>query len=122
MSIEFYRFIHVLGFLLIAVSFGFVASLGSDSHADSAKHRKFVGATHGIGLLLLLVAGFGLIAKQHISWPFPWWVFLKLAIWLALAAGLPILRKRPEARIIGLVVCIGLMAIAAFLGIFSLTL
>jgi hypothetical protein len=41
--------------------------------------------THGLGLLLVLVAGFGMLAKLGIH-GVPTWAALKLIIWVALGA------------------------------------
>lgn len=49
----------------------------------------------GISSLLILVAGFGLMARigvSHQGWPL--WIYLKLGIWLVLAAATPLVLKR----------------------------
>jgi hypothetical protein len=58
--------------------------------------RKGVMITHGVGLLLLLVAGFGMLARLNIH-GFPLWVVLKLVIWLTLGAAVVLAYKKPEA-------------------------
>lgn len=45
--------------------------------------KKWLGIMHGLGLVLSLVAGFGLIAKLKLH-EFPIWIYGKLAIWVLL--------------------------------------
>jgi hypothetical protein len=51
--------------------------------------------THGVGLLLLVVAGFGMLAKLGIYSP-PGWVIGKIVIWLALGAFVGIAYKKAQ--------------------------
>ena len=79
--------------------------------------RKQGGMLHGIGLLVILVAGFGMIAKLHYG--FPLWVILKLVIWLVLGA-LPVLVKKKVLPCAAVwVVALLLGCVAAYLGIYK---
>ena len=53
-------------------------------------------ATHGTGLLISLVGGFGLLARLGLTGGLPGWVYLKLAIWLGLGMSPILLYKRPQ--------------------------
>ena len=102
MSIAFYHVLHVAG--LISLFIGFGAMLGSDS--------KTAMKWHGIGLVIMLVAGFGMLGKLGLMKSMPTWVWIKMGIWLALGA-LPVLAKRqvlPKGAVILLAV---LLAVAA---------
>jgi hypothetical protein len=48
--------------------------------------RKPVAITHGIGLFLVLLGGFGMLARLGIHWPWPGWVLVKVVIWIILGA------------------------------------
>lgn len=72
--------------------------------------RKGVMVTHGVGLLLLLVAGFGMLAKLQIS-GVPWWAAIKLVIWLALGAFVGLAYKQNMAR--KLWIAVPLLVVAA---------
>lgn len=81
--------------------------------------RKWVAITHGVGLLIALVGGFGLLARLGIShgadWPL--WVWLKLGIWLVLGAMTALIGRNPRharlfwALIPVLAVCAAYLAI-----------
>ncbi len=93
------------------------AMSGSTRTADPG--RKWVAITHGIGLLIVLVAGFGLLARLGIShggdWPI--WVWMKLGIWLVLGAMTALIGRNPRhARFFWVGIPI-LAALAAYLGI-----
>lgn len=79
-----YHLAHLVGLILLFVGFG--GMLNSSSNSKSA--AKY----HGIGLLILVIAGFGMIAKLKLSYTAPW-VLGKVAIFLVLGV-LPVLAKR----------------------------
>ena len=89
MTIEFYLWLHLGGISLILLSVGGLAQ-GGDSG------RKLLSAAHGIGLLISLVGGFGLLARYQIMWPWPGWVFAKIAIWFAFGASATLFRRLPH--------------------------
>lgn len=59
--------------------------------------RKPLAITHGVGLVLALVGGFGLLARLGIiHGMLPTWVILKLVIWLVFGALLGVLIRKPH--------------------------
>ncbi len=96
MPYTFYIILHVTG---IAFTFTALGGAAMANAAGIAKQdnpaRAMISAGHGIGLLLIFVSGFGLMAKIGIfggGWPM--WLILKMLIWLAVGAALvPLLRK-----------------------------
>lgn len=107
MSLSFYHYLHLIGLILVFVGFGGLFS--KESFRSAMKW-------HGIGLVISLVSGFGMLAKMGIMGSMPWWVWVKIALWLVLG-GLPVLAKR---RVIapGVVVLLAVIigAVLAFLG------
>jgi hypothetical protein len=70
---------------------------------------------HGIGLLILLVSGFGLVAKMGFSYS-SHWVIGMFVIWLMLGA-LPVLAKRRVVSpCVVITIALVLGAVAAWLG------
>lgn len=108
MSPVVYHLIHIVGLILLFVGFGGLLS-------GDEKARRSAMKFHGIGLLILLVAGFGLLAKLKFSYTAPF-VIAKLVIFLLLGA-LPVLIKRkvmPAGTIVFIAVVLGFCA--AYLG------
>jgi uncharacterized membrane protein SirB2 len=85
MSPIFYKILHLTGVILLFIG------LASALMPKDTPHRRIGVIFHGIGLVILLVAGFGLIAKLQIG--FPWWIIAKLVLWLAFGA-MPLIGKR----------------------------
>ena len=91
LSLAVYKVAHILGVLLVFVGFG--AALGGGSRT------KLASASHGIGLLIVLIAGFGALARLGIYGPGSWplWIWLKLVIWLLLGAAMTVAKRAPGA-------------------------
>lgn len=89
-----FKVLHALGaFYLFAALGAVVVGRLRAGEAAPPKDRasKLSGMTHGIALLLILVAGFGVLGIQRLE--FGLWVWLKLAIWLLLAASIAVVRR-----------------------------
>jgi hypothetical protein len=116
--IDFYLFLHLAGILMVFSTLGgaltFVAN-GSNK-ADNV-WRKRLAITHGIGLTLLLVSGFGMLARLGIH-SLPNWAIIKLVIWLILGFYLTLIYKKPSlaGNLWWLLFLLG--GLAAFIGIF----
>jgi hypothetical protein len=93
MDLDFYRVLHLAGVIFLFTSIG-GALLASREGATGAAARKLSGMTQGIALLIILVAGFGALAKLGLA--MPGWAWAKLVIWLALGASPVLIRKRPD--------------------------
>lgn len=85
----FYLWLHLAGIGLILLSIGALAG-------GRGEGRRMPAIAHGIGLLVVLVSGFGLLAHAGLFWPLPGWVLAKLVVWLALGAVLVLLKRRPD--------------------------
>jgi hypothetical protein len=91
---DFYKVLHVLGLSLVVLSLGGIILhvINGGSKATNS-FRKGAMITHGIGLVLLLVAGFGMLARLGIH-GVPLWVGGKLLIWLVLGAFVGLAYKK----------------------------
>lgn len=97
-SRNFYEILHIVGIALMFVAIGGVAvhAANGGKKGESAT-RKLVSIGHGIGALLVLVGGFGMLARmgmQHGA-GFPAWLWVKIAIWLVLSAVVLIPYRKP---------------------------
>ena len=103
-----YKLIHYLGIFFL------LSGLGGLIFAEKDK-IKLAGISHGIGLLLVLLGGFGMQAKMHIG--FPSWFIVKIAIWLILGASLVIAKRQLLPPVATWLLVIALAGIAAWLGL-----
>ena len=70
MSILVYKLIHIVGIGMIFLSMGGMsmhAILGGERKKNEWRKPAIIG--HGVGMLLILVAGFGMLARLGIHWP-----------------------------------------------------
>lgn len=96
MSYETYLVLHVTGILLTFVALGGAAlhSLNGGTR-ESNRGRGLVAGLHGTGLVLVFVAGFGLLARTGLADPSSWplWVLVKLVVWLLLGGAIAVLNR-----------------------------
>jgi hypothetical protein len=123
-SIGIYRLIHIFGILLVFLAIG-----GMTLHAANGgtratnRARVMVAITHGLGLFIILLGGFGMLARLGIAHGMDWpgWVWAKFAIWLVLGA-LFVLPYRFPALARPLWLLVPLLGItAAYLALFKPT-
>ena len=94
-----YKVLHLVGVFFLAFSVGglILASLANKDGLP-ANVRKMAAITHGIALLVLLISGFGALAKLGITGGIPGWVWAKLVIWLIFGASTVMVRKMKGAE------------------------
>lgn len=114
MSYETYKVLHLLGIFFLFTSLGGVAlhAINGGSKNDN-RGRRAIASMHGLGLLLLLVAGFGMLARKDLmTGGMPGWVWGKLLVWVILGGLLYVPYRRPAlARpVLWLVPLFGLLA------------
>ncbi len=121
LSYETYKLIHLLGVIFLFLSLGAYLTLSS---TKTAVNRKLIALTHGIAVIVILVAGFGLLARLGFSafqsWPA--WVWVKITIWLILSLIIILIRKMPELKISLWFIIPILGVIAAYMAIFKVSL
>lgn len=117
-SYEWYKVLHILAVLALFLALGGSAAAKIN---DSGGPRKLLGITHGLALIVIAAAGFGLLARLGMSHSQPWpiWVYLKVVIWLLLAASIVPLRKSKGLAGLFWLLLPALGAAAAFLAIFK---
>ncbi len=113
MPVYFYQILHVVGIIMIFMGYGALLAR-SLVKSDSKSVRKLGSITSGIGLLLVLVAGFGMMAKLGYSITTPW-LIVKIIIWLALGGVITLINRKPELAKTLWWSILGLGALAAFM-------
>jgi len=100
MSYEFYKVLHIVGIVSIFLSLGALLWNSFTGGEKKFPGRKVVMITHGVGLLIAFVAGFGLMARIGLvqqSWP--GWIYAKVAIWLFLGGIVALIPRKPKLAI-----------------------
>lgn len=105
-KIEIYRLLHFAGIFTLLIALG--ASFTGN------KTNKSIAIWHGVGLLLILVSGFGMQAVYKLG--FPSWLIIKIVIWI-IFGGFIVFAKRGLLKQTAAWVLILLMALSsAYLG------
>jgi hypothetical protein len=96
-SLAGYKVLHLLGGFLLFTALGGML-LASRAGVQTGVSRKLAGMSHGIALVVILVSGFGALARLGISNPgiWPLWMWLKLLLWLAFGAVIVLIRRAPR--------------------------
>lgn len=112
-----YKAVHLVGVMLTVVALGGMAIHAANGGTrDQSLTRRLTTATHGLGLLLVLVAGFGMLARLDGS-AGSGWILIKLVIWLVLGVAAVVPYRRPQfARALFLIVPL-LAALAAIVAL-----
>lgn len=95
-SVLVYKNIHLLGVFMLLVALGGLILHQINGGAREHAWRRPVAITHGVGLLLALVGGFGALARLGLFWPMPGWVIGKIVIWLVFGALVVVIVRCPS--------------------------
>lgn len=94
MPYEFYKILHFFGIFCVLASLGGIGThILAGGTRENFSARKWLGTLHGMGLLLVLIAGFGLHARLLPGLPIQNWAWAKLCIWVLLGM-IPLLYYR----------------------------
>ena len=94
-SLEIYKLLHLTGIVLVLTGLVALLALKISGVAIEGANKKFAFLTHGLGLVLVLVSGFGLLARLGlIQTGFPGWAYVKLAIWLYFGGIMALIKRR----------------------------
>jgi len=102
-----YKIIHLTGIAALAIGVGGMMAGGNQ--------RKLFSIVQGIALLVMLVSGFGLLAKLKLG--FPHFAIAKTVLWVVIGAMPVVLRKLRVPAIAGITISLVLVGIMAWLGV-----
>lgn len=117
-SYFFYNVVHVVGIVLLMAGLGGMAMLGATTERPKAL-RRLVAVFHGLGAFVILLGGFGMLARLGLISGWPGWVWAKIVVWglLAVAALLPYRFPRLAVPLLALLPVLG--GLAAYFAIYK---
>jgi len=114
MSYAVYKLMHFFGIFMVITALAATSMhvLRGGSRTDNP-YRCVLGITHGVAAALILTGGFGMLARMGVMHgALPNWIYVKLAIWVTLAAAMVVpYRGRRYAR--ALVIAVPVLAVLA---------
>lgn len=119
MTYEFYKVLHLSGiFLLTSGLMGVFFTVWSGSSLQG-KVKSASFALHGLGLVLILVSGFGLLAKLGLAKDMPNWAYAKMGIWMVFALAISVLKRKAQLGMPLYILLLACYAVAAYLGVYK---
>jgi hypothetical protein len=100
MSYEFYKVLHLLALLFVFTTLGGLAMVswlarGGTASDELKGARRLLAIINGIAILVVFVAGFGLMARTGVAMgAWPTWIYGKIGVWLLVAVCIVIVRKK----------------------------
>lgn len=117
MTFETYKIIHMIGLALLMIGLAGVLFAFATSKIVPAKVKMLGFAFHGVGLLLIIVSGFGMAARLGIMSGLPGWIYGKLGIWVLMALGVSLAKRKASNAGFIAVLFAGLVGVAAWLAL-----
>jgi hypothetical protein len=102
-----YKIIHLVGISLLGIGVGGMMAGG--------ENRKTFAACQGIGLLVMLVSGFGLLAKLKLGYPH--FAIVKTVLWVVIGMLPLVFRKLKVPHGVAILISLALVSIMAWLGV-----
>ena len=94
---ETYKVLHILGVLLAFATLGGLAlTMANGATRSTSSVRRLIAITHGVATFVILLGGFGALARLGVMHGnLPGWVLVKLACWAVLAVLVAIPYRKP---------------------------
>ena len=102
-----YKIIHITGIALLA--------LGTGGMMAGGERRKAFAIAQGIGLLVMLISGFGSLAKLGLGYPH--FAIVKTVLWVVIAMLPMIFRKLKTPLAAEILIVLILVGVMAYLGV-----
>ena len=118
---NFYEVIHIIGIAMLFVSIGGVAVHAANGGTKAnTSTRGVVAAMFGLGSFLILLGGFGMMARLGlVRGAPPGWLAVKMVIWLVLSAIVLLPYRRPALARPFLVLLPLLAGVAVYMALYK---
>ncbi len=118
MDLNTYKLLHILGLFLLFSGLGGILIASYSGAQLKAKAKMMAMMSHGLGLILILVSGFGMLARLGLTSGMPSWVYIKIGVWLILGFITVFMKKKPALAWAWWLTILGLGFLAGYMGLF----
>jgi len=113
-----YKFLHLLALMSLFVGLGLAAGARVNSSEEQQRSlRKYASIFHGVGLLVILVSGFGALARLGLTDGLPHWILGKLVIWAVVGGMIAVIKRSSLSTFAVTLMSVLLGGIAAWLAL-----
>lgn len=118
-----YKVVHITGILLLFGGLGATAWYWArkPDREETKGERRFLYAIHGVAMFIVLLGGFGLLARLGIKHGSGWptWAYAKVVVWILLGGSVVLFKRLPHLSRPLLLAVPVLGAVAAYLAIYK---
>lgn len=114
-----YKLVHYLGLFMVVTALTGGAFAAAQGQYLDHPWRKKAAMVHGIGLFLVLLGGFGMLARLGMTSGLPGWIHFKLAVWAGLAALMIVVKRIPRAAAIAWGATLALAWLAGYVALYK---
>ena len=119
-SYQIYKIIHVTGIVLLYMGLGGILLVSASGGAIKGKAKLLGMVGHGVGLVFILVSGFGMLARLGIiQGGMPGWVYAKLVIWGLAGIFVSVAKRKAQHAGTVFVLFMALATTAAYVAIYK---
>ena len=119
MNILIYTWLHIVSIIILVIGFSTLIAAKVAKEEAVQRLSKLGAIFQGIGLLGILVSGFGMLARLNLKLSQTGWLHPKLLIWLLLGVGIVALKRNWLPSKIAYALLIILLGTSAYLAIFK---
>ncbi len=118
---DLYEIIHVIGIAMLLAAMGGVAVHAANGGTKAnTSTRGIVGTVFGLGSFLVLLGGFGMLARLGmVRGMWPGWLIGKLAIWFVVSAVVLIPYRKPALAKPFLIIMPLLVGLAVYFALYK---
>lgn len=116
---QIYKILHISGIVLLMLGLSAVLFLHAIKAQIPGKLKMIAYASHGIGTFLILLGGFGMLARLGLAQSMPTWVHAKLAIWVVLALAVAVAKRKAQWTGIQIIFYTLLAATATYVAVYK---
>jgi uncharacterized membrane protein len=118
-SLEVYKMLHFVAIFAVVMVLGGIGFMAFISRYQDHPWRKAAAIIHGIGVFLILLSGFGMLARLGLTSGLPNWVIVKIAMLVFVAGVLMPLKRLPKLSFVFLTLVLIAVTFAGYVGSFK---
>jgi hypothetical protein len=118
MRYNLYKLAHLVGLMTLFTGLAGLLWMNMVGARDEKRAKRAAAIFHGVGLVLILVSGFGMLPMWSAT-GFPLWAVAKILVWLALGGAIALANRKSHLGWPVAVAFIAMGAASAYLGLYK---